>query len=179
VNRRVVIAFAAAASLAVPAAALAKTTAIRTGSFDAMGTGTLAAEGSLRVFGTIEGMMIVRDRVGGAVVKIGGVRQKPKVIFVGLRRVRVYTLRRINDTFYAKGDNIRVELRSPRATLSMSVLGRGRILRMDGEGTYHLNGSVADEQWSSALLPLAIKPTPPELPTPPAPGHATTATLSP
>jgi hypothetical protein len=172
------MAFAVAASLAVPTAALAKTTAIRTGSFDAMGTGTLAAEGSLRVFGTIEGMILVRDRVGGAVVKIAGVRQKPKVIFVGDRKVRVYTLRRINDDFYAKGDNIRVELRSPRATLSMSALGRGQVLRMDGDGTYHLNG-VAGEQWSSTLLPLAIKPPPPELPTPSATRGATTAEVSP
>jgi hypothetical protein len=167
VNGRVVMAFAAAASLAVPTAALARETTLRTGSFDAMGTGTLVAQGALRVFGTIEGTVIVRDRVGGAVIKIAGVRQKPKVIFVGDRRVRVYTLRRISDSFYAKGDNIRVELRSPRATLSMSAIGRGTVLRMDGEGTYHLNGG-AKEQWSSALLPLVIIPAPPELPTPPA-----------
>ena len=166
-DRRAVIAFAAAATLAAPTAALARGTVLRTGSFDAMGTGTLVAQGTLRVFGSLEGTMIVRDRVGGAVIKIAGVRQKPKLIFVGVRRVRVYTLRRINDSFYAKGDNIRVELRSPRATLSMSAFGRGRVLRMDGAGTYHLNNG-AEEQWSSALLPLAITPSPPELPTPPA-----------
>lgn len=177
-NRPAVVALAAAASLAIPAAAVAKTTERQTGSFDAMGTGTLVAQGTLRVFGTIEGMIIVRDRAGGAVVKIAGVRQKPKVIVVGDRRVRVYTLRRIKDPFYAKGDNIRVELRSPRATLSMSALGRGRILRMDGQGTYHLNGGT-EEQWSSALLPLAITPAPPELPTPPAAGRTSTAELSP
>ncbi len=165
-DRRAVIAFAAAASLAVPTAALAKETVLRTGSFDAMGTGTLVAQGALRVFGSLEGRIIVRDRVGGAVIKIAGVRQKPKLVFVGARRVRVYTLRRIHDSFYAKGDNIRVELRSPRATLSMSAFGRGRVLRMDGAGTYHLNGGT-EEQWSSALLPLAITPAPPELPTPP------------
>ena len=97
-------------------------------------------------------------------------------IFVGDRRVRVYTLRRINASFYAKGDNILVELRSPRATLSMSAFGRGRVLRMDGEGTYHLNDG-AEEQWSSAPLPLAIIPAPPELPTPPATTPRITAEL--
>ena len=168
-DRRVVIAFAAAASLAVPTAALARETVVQTGSFDAMGTGTVVAQGTLRVFGSrLEGTMIVRDRIGGAVVKIAGVRQKPKLIFVGVRMVRVYTLRRINDSFYAKGDNILVELRSPRAMLSMVAIGRGRVLRMDGAGPYHLNGGAAAEQWSSALLPLAIMPAPPELPTPPA-----------
>ena len=78
-NRRVIIAFAAAASLAVPTAALASTTAVQTGSFDAMGIGTLVAQGKLRAFGTIEGTIIVRDRIGGAVVKIAGVRQTPKL----------------------------------------------------------------------------------------------------
>ena len=175
-NRRVIIAFAAAASLAVPAAALARQTVLRTGSFYAMGTGTVAVQGALRVYGTIEGTVIVRDRVGGAVVKIAGVRQKPKLVVVGDRRVRVYTLRRINDTFYAQGDNIRVELRSPRATLSMTAIGRGRVVTLDGEGTYDLNGDLVAEQWSLAMLPLAIKPPHPEL-NPPAGRRATTAEL--
>ncbi len=177
-NRRVIIAFAAAASLAVPTAALASTTAVQTGSFDAMGIGTLVAQGKLRAFGTIEGTIIVRDRIGGAVVKIAGVRQTPKLIVVGDRKVRVYTLRRINDSFYAKGSDIRIELRSPTATLSMSVLGRGRVMRLEGEGTYHLNGGT-EEQWSSALLPLAIEPAPRDRRTPPAAGPTATAEFSP
>lgn len=178
VNRRVLIAFAAAASLAVPTAALARTTAVQTGSFDAMGIGTLVAQGKLRAFGTIEGTIIVRDRIGGAVVKIAGVRQTPKLIVVGDRKVRVYTLRRINDSFYVKGNDIRIELRSPTATLSMSVLGRGRVMRLEGEGTYHLNGGT-EEQWSAALLPLAIEPAPRDRRTPPAAGATATAEFSP
>lgn len=165
-NRRIVIAVAAIAMLAIPATSLATRTAVRTGSFDTMGTGTLVAQGSLRAFGTIEGTVIVRDRVGGAIVKIGGVRQKPRLVELGDRTIRVYILKKVSDSFYAKGDNIRIELRAPDSSMSMSALGRGRIMRLDGEGTYHLNGG--DEQpWSSALLPLAIAPLPPELPTPP------------
>ena len=176
-NRRFVTTVAAAALLALPAAAMAGKTATRTGSFDAMGTGTLVAQGNLRVFGTIQGTVVVRDRVGGAVVKIAGVRQKPKRIVVGDETIRVYTLKRVDDSFYAKGQNIRVELRSPKATLSMSAFGRGRISRLDGEGTYHLNGDI-EEQWSSALLPLAIAPPPPEVPTPPATDRGLTAAVS-
>lgn len=166
-NRRIVVTVAALATLVVPAAAAARGAAVRTGSFDAMGTGTIVLQGSLRAFGTIEGTVIVRDRVGGAVVRIGGERQRPKIVRTGETVVRVYTLRKINDSFYAKGDNIRVELRSTDTSLSMSAFGRGRVMRLLGDGTYHLNGG--DEQaWSSAVLPIAIKPPPPEQRNPPA-----------
>ncbi len=174
---RSVTAIAVAAALALPSVAAATTTAVRTGSFDAMGTGTLVVQGNLRVFGTLEGTIIVRDRVGGAVVKIAGIRQKPKLIFVGNRRIRVYTLRRVNDSYYAKGLNIRVELRSPKATVSMSAFGRGRVMRLAGEGTYHLNGGT-EEQWSSPLLPLPITPPPPEPPTLPAGARAAIGEIS-
>ncbi len=160
-NRRTVIAIAAATMLAAPAAALATSTAARTGSFDAMGTGTLVAQGKLRVFGTIKGTVLVRDRTGKAVVKIAGVRQKPKRVLVGGKAVRVYLIKRVDGAFYAKGEDIKVELRAPKATLSMSAFGRGRITLLDGEGTYHLNG-LDEEQWTSALLPLAITPPEPE-----------------
>lgn len=130
-----------------------------------MGTGTLAAQGNLRVFGTVEGTVLIRDRVGGAIVKIAGVRQKAKRTIVNGKTIRIYTLKRVNATFYAKGRNIRVELRSPKETLSISAVGRGTVLRMAGEGTYHLNGGV-EELWSSALLPLAIAPPPPVESTP-------------
>jgi cytoskeletal protein CcmA (bactofilin family) len=165
VNRRIIVTLAALATLVVPSSALSATTAARTGSFDAMGTGTIVLQGKLRVFGTIQGTVIVRDRVGGAVVRIGGTRQKPKVIRNGGTVVRVYTLRKVDDSFYAKGDNIRVELRSPEANVSMSAFGRGRVIRLTGEGTYHLNGGT-EEAWSSAVVPIAIQPPPPEPPNP-------------
>ena len=164
-NRRIIVTVVAAA-LALPAAGSAATTAVRTGSFDAMGTGTLAVQGNLRVFGTLTGTMLVRDRVGGAVVRIAGVRKRPKLTINAGKTIRVYTLRRVDASFYAKGTDIRVELRSPKATVSMSAFGRGRVLRLFGEGTYHLNGGV-EEQWSSAVVPFAIKPPPPERPPPP------------
>lgn len=163
-NRRLIVTLAAFAALTVPSGAVSTTTAARTGSFDAMGTGTIVLQGKLRVFGTVQGTMIVRDRFGGAVVRIGGVRQKPKVVRNGDSVVRVYTLRKVDASFYAKGENIRVELRSPNATVSMSAFGHGRVMRLDGEGTYHLNGG-AEQAWSSTVVPIAIKPPPPERPT--------------
>ena len=152
---------ALAVSLAVPSGALASKSAARTGSFDAMGTGTLVAQGNLRAFGTIDGTIIVRDTVGGAIVRIDGVRQKPtRLITSGSRTTRIYNLRRIDDSFFVKGQNVRIELRSPTTTLSMSAIGRGRVTVLSGEGTYHVNGG--DElQWTSAILPIKIAPPPP------------------
>jgi hypothetical protein len=161
VNKRIATAFAVAAALTVSATAMASKSAARPGSFDAKGTGTLVAQGKLRVFGEIDGTVIVRDRAGDAVVRLGGIRQKPKAVVSGDRTIRVYTLRKVDDAFYAKGDNIRVELRAPDGNVSMSAFGRGTVTRLEGEGTYHLNGGE-EQSWSSAIVPVAIKPPPPE-----------------
>lgn len=169
VNRRIVIAITAATLLTAPTAALAASTAARTGSFDAMGTGTLVAEGKLRVFGTIEGTIVIRDRIGGAVVKIAGVRQRPKRTVVRGQTQFVYKLQDIDGAFFAKGQSIRIELRAPdEQTLSMSAFGRGQVTRLSGEGTYHLNGDD-EHEWTSAVPPIEIAP-PQSFPKPTPPG---------
>lgn len=161
-SRRVITALAVAASLLVPTGAIATKSAARTGSFDAMGTGTLVLQGNLRAFGTIDGKVIVRDSAGGAIVRIGGVRQKPtRIIGSGDDAIRVYNLKRVDASFFVRGQGVRIELRSPETTLSMSAIGRGRVTVLSGQGTYHLNGG--DElQWTSAIVPIKIAPPPPE-----------------
>ncbi len=156
-NRQTLIGLVAATVLVTPVAVSASTTAARTGSFDAMGTGTVIAQGKLRVFGMIDGTVAVRDLAGGAVVKIAGVRQKPRRVMLRGRAQFVYKIKDVDGAFFANGRGLRVELRAPDGTLSISAFGRGTITRMSGEGTYHLNGG--DEQsWSTAAMPLAIAP---------------------
>lgn len=130
---------------------------MRVGSFDANGTGTLVARGNLTAFGRIDGRLIVRDRVGGAVVKLNGIPQRPKVMRVGLRVVRVFTIRKAAGPFYVRGRDVRIELRAPTATLSVAIIGRGTVPRLDGDGTYTLNAEPTAE-WIDAPLPLQIKP---------------------
>ncbi len=133
-----------------------------------MGTGTLVAEGKLRVFGTMEGTIVIRDRIGRAVVKIAGVRQRPKRSVVRGQTQFVYKLRDVDGAFFARGESIRIELRtSDEQTLSVSAFGRGEVTRLSGEGTYHLNGDE-EQEWTSAVPPIEIappdafpKPTPP------------------
>lgn len=133
-----------------------------------MGTGAVTVQGKLRVFGTIDGTVVIRDRAGDAVVKIGGIRQKPKRAMVRGQRQIVYRFKNVDGAFFVKGRNIKIELRATDETLSMSAFGRGEITRLTGEGTYHLNGG--DElEWTSAILPIAINPPQP-LPKPTPPG---------
>ena len=136
--------------------------AARVGGFDATGSGTVVTRGNLTVFGNITGTFVVRDPVGGATVKLNGVRQQPAIIVADGREVRVYRLRKVQDaSFYAKGRNIRVELRStPDTTLSMTALGRGTVQRLEGTGTYHLNGGT-EEQWPPVASPIEIRPPKP------------------
>lgn len=143
---------------------------MRVGSFDANGTGTFAARGELTTFGKIEGAgtILVRDRVGGAVVKVNGVRQRFKVVRVGLRLVRVYTIpvrkaptttsRLVKSTsFYVRGMDVRIELRAPKSVLSLALIGRGQVVTLTGDGTYSLNDEPPAE-WIDAPLPIQIKP---------------------
>ncbi len=162
-NARILAPLAVAAALVVPAVSVATTTAERTGTFDAQGTGTIVAQGRLSAaFGTIDGtgLIIVRDRLGDAVVKIGKVRQRAKVIRVGGRRVRVFTIRRASGAFLVQGRGLRMEIRSPNADVSVTMFGRAAVTRLAGTGVYQLNAGP-ETQWSSAPLPLQIKPPPP------------------
>ncbi len=133
-----------------------------------MGTGTLVAEGKLRAFGTIEGTILIRDRTGGAIVKIAGVLQRPKRSVVRGQTQFIYNLKDVDGAFFVKGRSFRIELRaSGEQTLSVSAFGRGAVTRLSGEGTYHLNGDE-EHEWTSAVPPIEIappdtfpKPTPP------------------
>jgi hypothetical protein len=165
VHRRLLPALVLTLTLALSAAALSKTTAMRVGSFDATGTGTLVTQGNLTAFGKIEGSFVVRDSVGAAVVKVNGLRQRPKLVRVGLRTVRVFTIRRANGPFYVRGRGVRIELRAPTATLSVAIIGRGTVTRLDGNGTYTLN-TEATAEWIGAPLPIRIKPPPKVAPEP-------------
>lgn len=169
-HRRLFTALALTLTLAVSTVALSTSTAMRVGSFDANGTGTFAARGELTAFGKIDGSgtIVVRDRAGGAVVKLNGLPQRFKLVRVGLRVVRVYTipLRRGPVTtsksvkpssFYVRGRDVRIELRAPKAVLSVALIGRGQVLLLDGEGTYSLNNEPP-AGWIDAPLPIQIKP---------------------
>ena len=136
---------------------MAQTDAMRVGSFDATGTGTLVAQGNLTAFGKIDGSVLVRDRVGGAIVKINGIPQRPRLVRVGLRSVRVFTVRKATGSFYVRGRAVRIELRAPAATLSVAIIGRGTVPRLDGDGTYTLNAEPTAD-WIGAPLPLHIRP---------------------
>jgi len=166
VNPRILASLTVAAALVVPAAAIASTTAERAGTFDAEGVGQIVAQGRFSaVFGSIQGtgLIIVRNPTGDPVVKLGTKRQRPKLVRVGRRVVRVYTIRRAGGSFFVQGRGLRVDLRSPSATISVSLFGRGSVTRLSGAGTYHLNdGETTD--WASAPLPLQITPPPPPPP---------------
>jgi hypothetical protein len=157
VYRRLFIALVLTLTLALSTVALAKVTVMRVGSFDATGTGTLVAQGNLTAFGKMEGTIIVRDRVGGALVKVNAVTQRPKLVRVGFRIVRVYTIRKAKGAFYARGKDLRIELRAPKAQLSVAIIGRGTVSRLDGEGTYTLNTDPTAD-WLDAPLPIHIRP---------------------
>jgi hypothetical protein len=170
VHRRLFTALVLTLTLAVSTVALSKGTAMRVGSFDANGTGTFAARGDLTAFGKIDGsgIILVRDRAGGAVVKLNGVPQRFRLMRVGLRVVRVYTIpvrKRLvaaskplkEPTFYVRGKDVRIELRVPKAVLSVAIIGRGQVLVLDGEGMYSLNDDPPAE-WIGAPLPIQIKP---------------------
>jgi hypothetical protein len=160
VNGRTIISIAVGAALLAPAASLASLTTERVGSLEATGTGTIVARGNLTAFGRIEGTVLVRDRHGRAVVRINGVRQRPKTVGTGVNAVRVYTIRRASGAFYAQGKNVRIELRSPANDLSVTMFGRGAVTQMTGEGTFKLNAGE-EEQWVNAAVPLQIRPAPP------------------
>lgn len=161
---RHLIAVAVTASLAVPAVASATISAERTGSFAASGTGTVVVNGSFTdAFGSkLRGTLIVRDPKGDAKVLIGGVAQKAKRITIGTKVVRMFTIRRPNRafSFYVKGSNVRITIKSPDNPLSLQVFGRGTVTRLDGDGTFTLNDD-APVAWADAALPLRIKPPKP------------------
>lgn len=156
-HRRLLPALVLTLTLGLSAAALSQTAAMRVGSFDASGTGTLVAQGSLTAFGKIDGSIVVRDRVGGAVVKLNAIPQRPKLVRVGFRTVRVFTIGKARGPFYVRGANVRIELRAPKSPLSVAIIGRGAVLRLDGDGTYTLN-TDATAPWIGAELPIHIKP---------------------
>ena len=133
-----------------------------------MGTGTVIAQGKLRVFGTIDGTVVIRDRSGDAVVKIGGIRQQPKRAMLRGQRQIVYRFKNVDGAFFVRGRNIKIELRATGETLSMTAFGRGEVTRLTGEGTYHLNGG-GELDWTSALVPIVIDP-PQSAPKPTRPG---------
>lgn len=160
-NGRTVVVLALAAALIGPASALSTLTTERVGSLEATGTGTVAARGGLTAFGQIEGSVLVRDRQGRAVVKVNGVRQRPRVVGVGSRTVRVYNIRRANGAFYIQGRDVRIELRSPDTQLSVTMFGRGTVTQLTGEGTFRLNAGE-EQQWSGAVVPFSLRPPPPK-----------------
>jgi hypothetical protein len=172
VHRRLLPAFVLTVTLALSTGALSTTTRMSVGSFDATGTGTLVAQGSLTAFGKIDGSFVVRDTVGGAMVRLNGIAQRPRVIRLGLRPVRVFTIRKAKGSFYIRGLAVRIELKAPVGTLSTGIIGRGRILRLDGDGTYTLNTEPTAE-WAGAPLPLRIRPPRKVMPEP---TRTTTAT---
>lgn len=154
---RSVIAVAAVTALVAAGGASATTAGKRVGSFSATGTGTIVAQGNLTAaFGKITGRVIVRDRVGGAIVRLGGVKQTPKLIRNGRRIVRVYTLPKADGNFYVKGRNVRITLIT-KSELSATIIGRGSVTRLDGTGSYALNNE-AQKPWSDAIVPIAIAP---------------------
>jgi hypothetical protein len=157
VKLRSVIAVAAVTSLVAAGGASSTTTGKRVGSFSATGTGTIVVQGNLTAaFGKITGRVIVRDRVGGAIVRLAGVRQTPRLVRNGRRVIRVYTLPRADGNFYVKGRNVRITL-STKAELSATIIGRGTVTRLDGTGSYSLNNEPS-KPWSDAIVPIAIAP---------------------
>jgi hypothetical protein len=174
-NARTSIALFAAASVALISSASASATApagsdpatttlpgrtldqgASVGTFDAEGRGVVIVRGNLTVYGSITGVMNVRDIGGRAVVKINGIVQRGRLI----GGVRVYSFSRGTRSFYARGRNIRVSLSTGRrGNLRVSTLGRGLVLRMSGRGTYVLNNVQPRRAWTGAIMPLAIRPS--------------------
>lgn len=129
------------------------------GTFDAAGRGNVVLRGQLTAFGQIRGRLEVRDAVGGAVVKLNGVTQKPRLVRVGTTVVRVYLFRNVNRKFYVRGRSVRIALATTGSNaLSVSAYGRGRVLELAGTGSYTLNAGEQGE-WSNAGPPLAIRPS--------------------
>lgn len=173
-NARTSIALFAAASVALISSASASATApagtdpvttlpgrvldqgASVGTFDAEGRGVVIVRGNLTVYGSITGVMNVRDIGGRAVVKINGIVQRGRLI----GGVRVYSFARGTRSFYARGRNIRVALSTgKRGNLRVSTLGRGLVLRMSGRGTYVLNNVQPRRAWTGTVMPLAIRPS--------------------
>lgn len=154
-----------AALVTIPAVSATATDAPRqidqgttAGYFDANGSGQVTVRGQLTAYGRIEGGLIVRDTAGGAVVKLNGVVQRPKVVLTPTGKVRVFTFLRISKNFYVKGKSVRVALSTrPGRELSISTYGRGQVLRLDGSGTFAVNGE-ATQSWLDAVLPITIRP---------------------
>ncbi len=159
-NARHISAIAAVVALGLSAPALAGPTGKRVGSFTAMGTGTVAAQGNMTAaFGKIKGSIVVRDRVGEAVVKVRGVAQTPRLVTSDGRTIRVFTIPRAKGTFFIKGANVRITLASGANAISVTMIGRGKVTRLSGDGTY----SVNDENslnWADAVPPIPIAPPP-------------------
>lgn len=160
------------ALIAVPATASAAVVNAgeRVGTFDAQGSGTLTMQGKMTAFGKATGSITIRDVTGSAVVKLNGVRQKPRIVRAGTAKVRVYTSSsRGARAFYVAGTNVRLAITAPLpGSLSISMFGKARIVRMSGIGTYSVN-SGAEASWSEARGAITVAPLRPE-PVPPAKG---------
>lgn len=161
-NARHISAIAAVVAIGVSAPAIAGPTGKRVGSFTAMGTGTVTAQGNMTAaFGKIKGSIIVRDRIGGAVVKVRGVAQTPRVVTSDGRTIRVFTIPKARGTFFIKGTNLRITLASGTNPISVTMIGRGKVTRLSGEGTYSVNDDEP-RSWADAVPPIAIAPPPME-----------------
>ncbi len=155
----------AAALVTVPAAPAMAADAPRqidqgtsVGTFDASGSGQVTVRGQVTAFGRIDGSLVVRDLAGGAVVKLNGVAQRPKVVLTATGKVRVFTFLRVSKNFYVKGRNVRIALGSRAGReLSISAYGRGQVLRLGGNGTFAVNGGDV-QSWLDGVLPIAIRP---------------------
>jgi len=147
-----------AALIALPTTASAATlhAGERVGTFDARGSGTLIAQGKLTAYGRYTGTIIVRDPIGTAVVRLNGVRQRPRTVS---KRIRIYSVTaRASRAFYVQGNNVNVQIRTPRSrSLSISMFGRARVTRLAGIGRFAVN-SGDEATWASARTPLQVAP---------------------
>ncbi len=147
------------ALVAVPATASGAVTHAgeRVGTFDARGVGTITAQGKITAFGRINGTIMVRDPSGKAIVRLNGTRQRPRPARRGAPRIYLIPTKGTR-TFYAQGNNVRVQLTAPRTgSISLSMFGHARVLRLAGVGVYSVN-SGADAPWTTATTPLRVMP---------------------
>lgn len=125
------------------------------GTFEIVGRGVVIVRGQLTVYGTLTGQLIVRDFAGTAIVKLSGVRMRPRVLANG---VRLYNYPRLKHrSIYVKGRNVRVAFATgTKGSVAIAGFGFGSIVRMTGTGSYVLNDSPR-RPWSG-LRVIPIRP---------------------
>lgn len=151
---RLLTAGAAVAALAVQPAVSAPAPQ---GILAASGRGVFILDGDAAVLGVARGpaLIVVQDRAGDAMLRVGGrvvrpVRTRPGSPFVTIRRIRLGDVRR---RFLVSGSDIRLRVESADMTLNAS--GRFRV-RLTGQGSYTVDDGAPQAWVAGATVKVGL-----------------------